>query len=164
MISGLPAESDVTRAGAAFSPLPSSADTMKPFIGIDSNYTLVGLANINFDLERNEEQVLAVRDKSVTDSQIRILVAAYDNVLEKYNVVFEEEILAANQRTLNLTFLDLIGDHNLEIICRGMDVSGHQTLDIFHRTAAPSGFGLYYSNIFSDAFLAVMALPPFRIL
>jgi hypothetical protein len=151
VISNLPSESEVTPAGAAFSTLANAADTMKPLIDIGPSYTLVGLANINFDLERNEEQVLAVRDKNAADSQIQIMVAAYDNVLEKYRIVFEEYILAVNQRTLNLSFLDIVGDHNLEIICRGMDLNGDQTLDIFHRTAAPSGFGLYYSNIFSVA-------------
>ena len=151
LISSLPPESSVTHAGAAYTPLPNAADTMKPVVDIEPKYTLVGLANINFDLERNEEQVLAVRDKSVADSRIRILVAAYDNVLERYSIVFEEDILAVNQRTLNLSFLDVVGDHNLEIICRGMDSNGRRTLDIFHRTAAPSGFGLYYGNIFSFA-------------
>lgn len=151
LIAGLPQESGQPSAGAAFSPTPLSAETIEPFVPISADLMVVGLANVNFDLERNDEQVIAVREKNVADSQIRILVAAYDNVLEKYSVVFEETILATNQRTLNLNFLDLIGDHNLEIICRGMDPEGRQTLDVFHRTAAPSGFGLYYRSIFSAA-------------
>ena len=129
------------------------AEAQKPLIELEPEYSIISLANVNFDLERNEEQVLAVRDKSAPESPIRIIVAAYDSVLETYRIVFEDTISAVNQRALHLSFLDVVGDHNLEIICRGMDAEGKQTIDIFHRAAAPTGFGLYYANIFSVSLL-----------
>jgi hypothetical protein len=113
--------------------------------------TLVGLDNENFDLERNEEQVIALKDSQNPDSPIKVQVAAYDGVLESYQMVFESETSAVNPKAFAFTFLDIVGDHNIEIICRGMDAEGRQTLDVFHRTNAPTGFGLYFRSIFSIA-------------
>ncbi len=150
-VSAVPDDTDVVREDTYSSESRSVTEPQTPFIELSPELSLVSLATINFDLERNEEQVLAVRNKTVPDSRIRIMVAAYDSVLETYRVVFEADSLAVNRRAFSLSFLDVIGDHNLEIICRGMDEEGRQTLDIFHRTVAPTGFGLYYENVFSVA-------------
>jgi hypothetical protein len=113
--------------------------------------TIVTMVNLNFDLERNEEQVLVVKDPLDTTAPLRVIVAAYDTVLQTYRIVYQEKTAAVNQRAFGLSFMDVVGDHNLEIICRGMDGDGRQTLDVFHRTTAPSGFGLYYKNIFTHS-------------
>ncbi len=121
-----------------------------PRIDIDAE-TIVTMVNVNFDLERNEEQVLIVKHPNDLTAPMQIIVAAYDTVLETYKIVFQDTTAAVNPRAFGLSFMDVVGDHNLEIICRGMDNDGRQTLDVFHRTSAPSGFGLYYKNIFSHS-------------
>ena len=122
-----------------------------PLVDIPTGTFIIELETTNFDLERNVEQVLAVKNKSEVDSPIHIMVAAYDNVLESYKIVFEQDIKAVNARAFSLAIIDIVGDHNWEIICRGMDAEGRQTLDVFHRTTAPAGFGLFYKDIFSVA-------------
>ncbi|MBN1686144.1 MAG: pallilysin-related adhesin [Spirochaetales bacterium] len=151
LVPATPGELDKDRFGSVSTSVAPEVEAPEPVIQLKPELALVGLANVNFDLERNEEQVLAVRNRTLIDSPVRIIVAAYDSVLETYRVVFEADTLATNQRAFSFSFLDIVGDHNLEIVCRGMDDSGRQTLDVFHRTVAPSGFGLYYSSIFSVA-------------
>ncbi len=46
---------------------------------------------------------------------------------------------------------DLLGDHNLEIICQGLNARGEQTIDVFKRSNSASGLGLKYQNILSIA-------------
>lgn len=152
-VAAIPGARNRESAGETSLAASSETETLTAVIALKPELTLVGLANVNFDLDRNEEQVLAVRDKTRADSPIRIMVAAYDNVLAAYRVVFEAELLASNQRNFSFSFLDVVGDHNLEIVCRGMDSQGRQTMDVFHRTAAPTGFGLYYLNVFSVSLL-----------
>ncbi|MBA7545387.1 hypothetical protein ES705_37754 [subsurface metagenome] len=41
----------------------------------------------------------------------------------------------------------MVGDHSLEIICRGIDSTGRLSLDVFRKTPSPSGMGLYFAPI-----------------
>ncbi len=131
--------------------LTSEQAEITPKIPLEPDDTLVALANVNFDLEKNEEQVLAMKRRGRADSIIRIAVVAYDSVRQSFEVVFDSDTKSVNPRAFSLSFGDIVGDHNLEIICRGIDGNGNQTLDVFHRTRSPSGFGLYYNRIFAIA-------------
>ena len=42
---------------------------------------------------------------------------------------------------------DVVGDHNLEILFRGIGSSNEQILDIYRKTHSPAGIRLYYENI-----------------
>jgi hypothetical protein len=44
---------------------------------------------------------------------------------------------------------DLVGDHKQELVAFGMNNEGNQTLDVFRRVNAPSGFGLHYESVAS---------------
>ncbi|MAG13230.1 MAG: hypothetical protein CMN78_01400 [Spirochaetales bacterium] len=131
--------------------LPAEGGEIVPKIPVGADRALVALVNVNFDLEKNEEQVLATKQRERADSIIRVVVVAYDSVRQSYEIAFESETKSVNPRAFSLSFHDIVGDHNLEIICRGIDGESKQTLDVFHRTRSPSGYGLFYSRIFSIA-------------
>ncbi len=79
------------------------------------------------------------------------MVVDFDTVRNTYVVSWEAPTLATNIRTFKVQVMDLLGDHNLEIVCQGLNARGEQTIDVFKRVNSPSGLGLKYQNILSLA-------------
>jgi hypothetical protein len=46
-----------------------------------------------------------------------------------------------------ITLQDLVGDHNQEIVCRGVNAQGEVILNAFRKTPPPAGLGLYFTEI-----------------
>ena len=128
-------------------PPPADIGELKPWITISDADSFLSLHNINLDLGKDDEQVLAVKSRSSAESPIRILVVAYDKVWNRYRTVYEAKTQAVNVRAFTVEFIDLVGDHNLEILCKGMTVEGELSLDVFRKVPSPSGVGLYYESI-----------------
>lgn len=136
-------------------PSPVGADVtqeiLTPKVPIPKEDNLLQVINVNLDLDQSEEQILVLKNKDKADSPIRIAVADFDNVRNEYVMSWKHATGATNIRTFTVTTEDIIGDHNLEIICAGMNSNGEQTLDIFRKAHPPTGVNLYYSEIFSIA-------------
>lgn len=131
---------------------PSPVDeSYTPRIAIAPEDTLIAVYNVNLDLETSEEQVLLLKKKAAPLAPLRVVVIAYDNVLNDHRVSFEGDTLATNQNSTELLFVDLVGDHGTEIVCRGMDAAGFQTIDVFRKAVSPRGFGLYFESILALA-------------
>ncbi len=126
-------------------------EVLTPKVPIRKEDNLLQAINVNLDLDQSEEQILVLKDKEKADAPIRVAVADYDNVRNEYVMSWEHATNATNIRTFTVTTEDIIGDHNLEIICTGMNSKGEQTLNIFRKTHPPTGVNLYYTEIFSIA-------------
>jgi len=74
-------------------------------------------------------------------------VADYDSVRGAYARSWEGETSATNLRLFEISLQDLVGDHNQEIICRGVNGKGELVLDVFRKTPSPTGLGLYFAEI-----------------
>jgi hypothetical protein len=81
---------------------------------------------------------------------IWIMVVDFDTVRNTYVVAWEAPTLATNIRTFKVFTTDLLGDHNLEIVCEGTNAKGEQTINAFKRTSS-SGVGLHFQSILSLA-------------
>ncbi len=126
-------------------------DQRSPKVDLESGDMLVTVHNMNLDLHRTEEQILALKRGNDPSAPIRIAVVAYDSVLNGFVLSFEGETTAQSARSFTVSFIDMVGDHSTEIVARGMTNDGLQTIDVFRRTTSPQGFGLYYENICSLA-------------
>lgn len=120
-----------------------------PFVAIPQGYAVIQVLNANLDLDSMDEQILVLREKEKNDSNIRISVVDFDTVRNRYLITWQADTLSTDMRTFNISFIDLIGDHVLEILCAGSNAKGEQTLDVYRRTKAPEGGGLYFQPIFS---------------
>ena len=116
-------------------------------IPLDSADMLITIVDANLDFERNDEQLLAVKARNQSNSKIRIIIAAFDNAKNDYRKAEEIETNSTNARAFNLSLVDLIGDHVLEIACRGMNEAGEQTMDVYRKSISPNASGIYYSQI-----------------
>jgi hypothetical protein len=131
--------------GAAGS--PRAQDLESPRAPLDADEKLFQVMNANLDLDTNDEQILVVRDKDTPEGPLKLVVIDYDPVRATYSRTWEGLTLATNLRLFDITLKDLVGDHNLELVCRGMNSAGELTLDVFRKTPSPSGLGLYFAEI-----------------
>lgn len=125
---------------------------------LPSYYAPSQVINANLDIDEIEEQVIVYKQRFDPDDRIRVAIADYDLVRNTYLLSWDGETGANNLRTFAVYTTDVTGDHNLEIVCFGMNNAGEQTLDIFKRTTAPTGLELYYQNVLrlsSDASIEI---------
>jgi len=120
-----------------------------PRVQLASNFTIVQIVDVNLDLDRHEEQVLVAQDNLSETKNISLFVADYDEIRDRYIVTWNSETKAIQRKGFQVTVLDATGDHNLEIICNGLNTDGHQTIDIFRRTTSPGEYGLFFNTILS---------------
>lgn len=133
-------------------------EVLTPKVPIPKQDNLLQVINVNLDLDQSEEQILVLKNKEKADAPIQIAVADYDNVRNEYVMSWEHTTYATNIRTFTVKTEDIIGDHNLEIICTGMNSKGEQTLNIFRKTHPPTGVNLYYTQIFGIAVKGTIAI------
>ncbi len=124
-------------------------NTQFPRVQLPQEYQLVQLIDVNIDLDRHEEQILVGQKRVSETNSIGVFVADYDEIRNRYTIVWSSDTLAMQRKGLQVTVLDTTGDHNLEIICNGITDRGHQTIDVFRRTASRGEFGLYFDSILS---------------
>ncbi len=118
-----------------------------PKVPLDEDEKLIQVLNTNLDLDANDEQILVVRQKNDPQGPLTVAVIDYDPVRAGYSRTWESLTNATNLRLLEITLKDVVGDHNLEIVCRGMNNQGELTLDLFRKTPSPTGLGLYFTEI-----------------
>jgi len=118
-----------------------------PKVPIAATDALLYLANVNLDLDKTDEQILVLKDRSDTAAPIRIAIVDYDEIRDSHVKTWEHDTQATNPRALRIETEDIVGDYSIEIICRGLNDQAELTLDIFRKTTSPSGLGLYYAPI-----------------
>ncbi|HEB11497.1 MAG TPA: pallilysin-related adhesin [Spirochaetales bacterium] len=116
-------------------------------IPLDPDEQLIEAININLDLDSHDEQILIIKKKGEATEPIKIAVVDFDTIRSRYLRSWESLTNATNIRTFNITLKDVVGDHSLEIICRGINSMGRLSLDVFRKTPSPSGMGLYFAPI-----------------
>jgi hypothetical protein len=121
--------------------------TDQPKVPLTADESLLFVLDTNLDLDTTDEQVLVLKPHGRAEESITLAVVDYDSVRGAYSRTWESPTQATNIRTFTIAFTDLVGDHNLEIVCRGMTSQGELTLDVFRKTPSPSGLGLYFTSI-----------------
>jgi hypothetical protein len=126
-----------------------NAETLEltPRVPLDDSEKLIRVINANLDLDTNDEQILVLRRKEDPQGLLKIAVIDYDPIRATYSRTWESLTNATNFRLLDISLKDVVGDHNLEIVCRGMNERGELTLDLFRKTPSPTGLGLYFMEI-----------------
>ena len=118
-------------------------------VSLSSDFIVSQVIDTNLDQDQMEEQIIVFKRRDDPEDRIRLLVVDFDTVRNAYVPTWEGTTQANNMRTFALYVNDVIGDHEMEIIAIGMNNAGEQTLDLFRRTTAPAGVGLYYENVAS---------------
>ena len=144
------AAEDITEAGEPRNPqIQGYSEDVSLQVPLEDDEMLLQMFNVNLDLDKNDEQILAIKRKGEPANPIKVVVVDYDEIRTAYARSWESPTQATNQRAFGIELQDVIGDYNLEIICRGVNAQGETTMDIYRKTISPSGMGLYFSSICS---------------
>ena len=120
----------------------------EPFIPINTeDENLVYALNINLDRDSIEEQIIAIKMKNDQDSTIRIRIIKLNNILNRYEINWQDSTISTDISSFNIDIFDLTGDGLLEIVVEGIDRDGKSSLDIF-KNFSENNYLEYYS-IFS---------------
>jgi hypothetical protein len=113
------------------------------------NEVILDVATVNLDQDEGDEQVLTIRKTDRSDGRLSIVVADYLVQRRTWIRAYEGETLATKLTTFSIQVKDLLGDHNLNIICTGMNDANEQTATVFRRS--PGSALLVYGPICSIA-------------
>jgi len=118
-------------------------------VQLPPDYLASQVYTINLDLDDTEEQIIVFKRRGDATDLIRILIVSFDPIRNNWIRAWEGETEATNVRSFTLYTDDLIGNHEQEIVCFGINNAGEQTLDVFRRTKSSFGLGLAYTSILS---------------
>jgi hypothetical protein len=125
-------------------------------IPLETNETLLDLYSFNLDSDDEEEQILVVRRADDTEGLIRIVVADYSPQSRRWSRTWDGATLATKIKTFQITISDLLGDHDVNIICTGMNDANEQTMTVFRRLALEGDQRLRFASIFQGSGDAVL--------
>ena len=107
---------------------------LSPKVALNSGEVLLGVLNANLDLDAGDEQILVLRKTAASDTSIALAAVDYDAVRETYIRSWEASTNATNPKTFDMYLSDLVGDHSMEIVFKGRNLSGELTLDVFRKS------------------------------
>lgn len=137
-----------SKAAASPDGLPASeAELPVNHIPALPNEVILNVTSFNADQEASEEQVLTVRKTDSPDGRLSIVVALYVDQKKAWIRAWEGETLSTKLTTFSIRAKDMLGDHNLDLVCTGINDSGEQTITIFR----PSPGSLDFTEILSLA-------------
>lgn len=125
-----------------------SQQILSPKVPIPKEFNLVQVQNLSFNFGQSEEQLLVLKSRDNPDAPISVGVVVLDRARNQYVLSWTHPTLATNPQTFSVTAEDIIGDHQLEIICTGTNDKGEQTMDIFRKASPREGAGPQYTEIF----------------
>ena len=100
---------------------PQRSERLFSAIPLETNETLLDLYSFNLDPDDEEEQILVIRRADDQNGLIRIVVADYSQQSRRWLRTWSGETLATNIKTFQITISDLLGSHEVNIICTGMN-------------------------------------------
>jgi hypothetical protein len=119
-----------------------------PEIPLDKKDYSIFVINENLDLDNKSEQIIAVKNKNDPEGYIRVIIVDFDEIRNMYFSVCEFTTQTVKDTSFEIDIVDLTGDYNLEIVCKGINSNGEITMDILRKTTNPVRLGLYFEPVF----------------
>lgn len=133
-------------------PAPAlTTDTVEnePWAPLQSGEELLWLMAGNLDGDEGDEQLVLVRAEVEGNPVIKLIVVDAAGPGSPHRRTWEAATRATDPRTFNVQVQDVTGDHQLEIVARGINASDQRTLDVYRQ--APAGPQLAFVSILSVA-------------
>ncbi len=126
-------------------------------IPLEPNETLLELYSFNLDFDDEEEQILVVRESDDPSGRVKVILADYSPFTKRWTRAWKGTTLVTKVKTVQVSVNDLIGDHNLNIICTGMNDANEQTMTVYWKAEGLDGrHGDAFIPIFEQAGAAVL--------
>lgn len=126
----------------------SSSDTnLSPILSLlPANYISLGNEVSSLDSDDVDEYIIVYATKE--DWSVRILIASFDVLLEKYQFVQLLDTNLFGNDKIRIEIKDITGDFQKEIIIIGKNKNGNKTVDIFHVMDIKDN-NFDYTNVFT---------------
>lgn len=113
-----------------------------PRVALDGGEELLGIFDLNLDMDQGDEQVAAFRRQEDPSEAIQLAILDQNPLRESWERVWTGSTLCSSWPTFSLALKDLLGSFGTDLVCSGMNAAGRQTLTAFHRDAdtPPAGF------------------------
>ena len=121
-----------------------------PRIPVSPDKRVVQTLAANLDQDPAEEQLLILQNRNNLSLPVTIQVADYDQARKTYYLAWEGTALASASQPVSLSLEDLIGDHQQEVLVRGIDEAGHPSLDVL-RPVKQGGLGIAFKTVFAKS-------------
>lgn len=132
--------------------IQGEAEETQPRIDLEDGLLFISALDVNLDLDEPEEQIVVVKRSDDPEDRVRLLIADFDTLRSTYRLSWEGVTRATNVRTFAVYTLDLVGDHQDEIVAVGTDSAGRQTMNVFRRRlSSEAGTELAYREVFAAA-------------
>lgn len=157
-----PVRSRVLEANSTTDPelaanLVPSGEPTTSSIPLEPNETLLDLYSFNLDFDDEEEQILVIRESDDPNGIIKVVLADYSPLNRKWNRAWKGSSLVTKNKTFQVSVNDLIGDHNLNIVCTGMNNTNEQTMTIYWKSQdLEQKQGTIFLKVFEQAGSAVI--------
>jgi len=157
-----PVRSRVVEAGSVTGseqapPDSASGERATSSIPLEPNETLLDLFVFNLDFDDEEEQILVIRESDDPSGIIRVVLADYSPYSKKWSRSWKGDSLVTKNKTFQVSVSDLIGDHNLNIVCTGMNDANEQTMTIYWKSQdLDQKQGITFVKVFEQAGSAVI--------
>jgi len=125
----------------------AAPEAPQPLLALDADDYLVAVTTADILPEYQDERLVAKKRKSVPDSPVTVSLEGYDARRRKAVKLWDSVTKATGFRGFTMTLMDLVGDHSMEIVCRGVNGSGQRTLDVFRKSYAPKSKGPAYTSV-----------------
>ncbi len=131
---------------------PAESETPRARIDVGPGKKILAVVEADLDSDPGVEEVIAVKDISDISSAVMIVVADPDPVKGRYYFkTWEGATASVSARVFELTARNLLGNHEMQIVFRGMDAQGKTTLDVFKKLASVDSAHLSFCPIFGIA-------------
>lgn len=120
-----------------------------PWIPVDPKFKVLQVQNLNLDLDPPEEQIICLQSTQDMSLPLVIQIVDFDSQRQTYYLAWEAQGLARANQPFSLTKEDIVGDHSDELVLRGLNEAGFQTLDLLRRVKTLTNAGIQYQSILS---------------
>lgn len=120
-------------------------------VQLSDDYNLLATYDVSRDLSEPDKQIIVVKRREDPSDRVRLLVAKFDPLRNAFRITWEGETYATGVRSFSVQTMDVVGDHQDEIVGIGVDSDGNQTTNVFRREPAENAASdLSYYQIFGE--------------
>ncbi len=106
-------------------------DSVLPLVNPGENYNILGLLDVNLNMDTSDEQVLITLPLDDESAPLRLMIATTNPIRNQYDIVWDTPLSLRSLRGLTLRANDVTGNGRMDIIITGFDDEGRHSTEVF---------------------------------
>lgn len=106
-------------------------DSVLPLVNPGENYNILGLLDVNLNMDTSDEQVLITLPLDDEEAPLRIMIATTNPIRNQYDIVWDAPMSIRSLRGVTLRANDVTGNGRMDVIITGFDDEGRHSTEVF---------------------------------